>query len=123
MSSQEGCSKGWELGYPVGSAGRTRADWLKGRTSPARPMLHGAIVALAASLLGSCTSPPADPPHAHTDAGCRVIRADVVAIEQAYVLNRFAAFVPAGMMYALRHDVVAAESGAPAGARQRHAAA
>ena len=34
------------------------------------------------------------------------VTADVVAIEQAYVINRFAAFVPGGMLYALRRDVV-----------------
>lgn len=41
------------------------------------------------------------------DAQCgRIVKADVVAIEQAYLLNRFSAFVPAGMLFALRHDVV-----------------
>jgi len=37
----------------------------------------------------------------------RVVKADIVAIEQAYLLNRFSAFVPAGMLFALRRDVVA----------------
>ncbi len=42
-----------------------------------------------------------------TVAHCeRIIRADVVAIEQAYLLNRFSAFVPAGMLFALKRDVV-----------------
>lgn len=36
----------------------------------------------------------------------RIIRADVVAFEQAYLLNRFGAYVPAGMMFALKSDVV-----------------
>ncbi|AGI23130.1 multicopper oxidase [Pseudomonas sp. ATCC 13867] len=36
----------------------------------------------------------------------RTLRAEVVALEQAYVLNRFGAFNPAGMLYALRRDVV-----------------
>ncbi len=35
-----------------------------------------------------------------------IVKADVVAIEQAYLLNRFSAFVPAGMLFALRRDVV-----------------
>ncbi len=107
MSSQAWCSKGREPGFAFGPVGQAESGWLKGRGVRARLMLFGTIVASVASLLSSCTSPPADPPHAET--GCRVIRADVVAIEQAYVLNRFAAFVPAGMMYALRHDVVAAD--------------
>lgn len=39
----------------------------------------------------------------------------MVAIEQAYVLNRHAAFVPAGMLYALRHDVVPLDAARPLG--------
>lgn len=35
----------------------------------------------------------------------RVVHADVVALEQAVVLNRLGAFNPAGMLYALRRDV------------------
>jgi manganese oxidase len=39
--------------------------------------------------------------------GCeRVIRADVVALEQAIVVNRFGAFIPAGTLYALKGDIV-----------------
>ena len=37
----------------------------------------------------------------------RVITAKVVALEQVYTYNRFGAFNPAGLMYALRRDVVA----------------
>ena len=36
----------------------------------------------------------------------RTVIADVVALEQAMVLNRYGAFNPAGMLYALRRDVV-----------------
>jgi manganese oxidase len=55
-------------------------------------MLAGASVAHAQAL-----SPP----------GCeRMIRADVVALEQAIVVNRFGAFIPAGTLYALEGDVV-----------------
>ncbi len=35
----------------------------------------------------------------------KIIYADVVALEQAYEINRFSAFVPAGMLYALSSDV------------------
>ncbi|HKX32026.1 MAG TPA: copper oxidase [Blastocatellia bacterium] len=35
-----------------------------------------------------------------------VISADVVALEQVYIYNRFGAFNPEGMLYALRQDVV-----------------
>ncbi len=43
------------------------------------------------------------------------VKADVVAIEQAYVLNRFSAFVPAGMLYALRGDLVPLDDAKPIG--------
>ncbi len=36
----------------------------------------------------------------------RMIKAEVVALEQAIVLNRFGAFNPSGMLFALKHDVV-----------------
>lgn len=36
----------------------------------------------------------------------RILRAEVVAIEQAMVLNRYGAFNPAGMLFALKRDVV-----------------
>lgn len=36
----------------------------------------------------------------------RTIKAEVVALEQAVVLNRYGAFNPSGMLFALKHDVV-----------------
>lgn len=39
----------------------------------------------------------------------RTISAQVVALEQVYTYNRFGAFNPAGLVYALRRDVVASE--------------
>ena len=36
----------------------------------------------------------------------RTVVVEMVAVEQAIVLNRFGAFNPAGMLYALRRDVV-----------------
>ena len=39
----------------------------------------------------------------------RIIVASVVALEQAYTYNRFGSFNPAGMLYALRRDVVASQ--------------
>ena len=70
-----------------------------------------APIVMGALTVTSCTLPPSPPPPPPVvAASCeRIIRADIVALEQAYVLNRFAAFVPAGMLYALRDDVVAAD--------------
>ncbi|MFT3779652.1 MAG: hypothetical protein QM772_15500 [Ottowia sp.] len=77
-------------------------------------MRRGAAVLLAGGLLGACVNPP--PGQADAGATCaRTVHADVVAIEQAYVLNRHAAFVPAGMLYALRHDVVPVDGSRPLG--------
>ena len=112
MLSQAWCRKGRVPGSAMGRVARTSTAWLDGRKHPTRLMLHGTTAVWVASLLSACVSLPADSPDA--DTGCRrVIHADVVAIEQAYVLNRFAAFVPAGMLYALRHDVVAADASRP----------
>lgn len=41
----------------------------------------------------------------------RVITADVVALDQVYYYNRFGSFNPAGIMYALRRDVVMSSEG------------
>jgi manganese oxidase len=47
------------------------------------------------------------PSVAQTTTLCKkIVYADIVALEQAYEINRFSAFVPAGMLYALRDDVV-----------------
>ena len=57
----------------------------------------GAVALLAATVPVACVNAP--PGVDSADGSCRrVIHADVVAIEQAYVLNRHAAFVPAGML-------------------------
>ena len=75
---------------------------------------RGAVAVLAAVVPVACVNTP--PGVESADGSCRrVIHADVVAIEQAYVLNRHAAFVPAGMLYALRHDVVPLDAARPLG--------
>ncbi|HEY0004027.1 MAG TPA: multicopper oxidase domain-containing protein [Pyrinomonadaceae bacterium] len=52
---------------------------------------------------------PVPPPPAPT---CdRTITANVVAFDQVYTYNRFGAFNPAGMMYALRRDVIGSGPG------------
>jgi manganese oxidase len=47
---------------------------------------------------------------AQTPVCNRTVTADVVAFDQVYTYNRWGAFNPAGMMYALRRDVVAIDS-------------
>ena len=85
-----------------------------GRVRLARWAQRGAVALLIAAVPVACVNAP--PSTESADASCRrVIHADVVAIEQAYVLNRHAAFVPAGMLYALRHDVVPLDAARPLG--------
>ena len=76
-------------------------------------MTAAAGCALLSFLAGFVAAPAAAQPTAARPGGqpgapaCgAIVRADIVALEQSYLLNRFGAFVPAGMMFALRHDVV-----------------
>ncbi|HWW77463.1 MAG TPA: hypothetical protein VNZ44_18820, partial [Pyrinomonadaceae bacterium] len=59
---------------------------------------------IAASLLPA--APAAAPLPQATPTCNRTITADVVAFDQVYTYNRWGAFNPAGMMYALRRDIV-----------------
>ncbi len=76
-------------------------------------------VALAMSfLIFKSTATDAASPVASPGEVCtqdNTVTADVVALEQAYLLNRFSAFVPAGMLYALKSDVVALDGTSNAG--------
>ncbi|HSP79818.1 MAG TPA: copper oxidase, partial [Myxococcaceae bacterium] len=45
----------------------------------------------------------------------RVIKADVVALDQVYTYNRFGAYNPTGMIYALKRDVEAINPAVPVG--------
>lgn len=64
------------------------------------------------SLLGGCASPSMHQPMEYEvkKPVCeRIVKADVVALEQVYYYNRFGSFNPAGIMYALKRDVVTQE--------------
>ena len=84
-----------------------------------RALLVLAAVSLyGCSSLGPASSPSAPLPTSADKSACtaeRTLHADVVAFEQAYVLNRFGAYVPAGMMYALRRDLQAIDPSRAAG--------
>ncbi|HEV2844973.1 MAG TPA: hypothetical protein VG477_09015, partial [Thermoanaerobaculia bacterium] len=69
-----------------------------------RSFIRRGFLALAACLALSGLTPAA---HAQTPAGCaNVTYANVVALDQPWMWNRFGALEPQGMMYALRRDVV-----------------
>ncbi|WP_373048085.1 copper oxidase [Vulgatibacter sp.] len=56
-----------------------------------------------------------EPPTAPAPTCARTLRAQVVALDQVFTYNRFGAFNPVGMIYALRRDVVAMVSGTTPG--------
>src|SRR5215208_1609405 len=62
------------------------------------------VVLIAVSGVHAQTSPP-------TAACERTVKADVVALDQALIYNRLGAINPAGMIYALKNDVVAIDPG------------
>jgi hypothetical protein len=64
-----------------------------------RRRLPGAVCFLALSLAGHARAQSQDP------ACARTVRADVVAIDQAYQLNRLGTSRPGGLLFALRRDV------------------
>lgn len=79
--------------------------------------LRAATSITALVLVTACSSVPSTStqPEARECRPETTLHAEVVALEQAYVLNRFGAYVPAGMMYALKNDVVALQSGTEPG--------
>jgi hypothetical protein len=93
------------------------------RLPAAETLLSAAILALVSmscdaaqeqSSISRPTQLAPTPAISDTSQTCsRTIIADVVALEQAYVLNRFGAFVPAGLMYALKEDVVRRSGNGP----------
>jgi hypothetical protein len=65
------------------------------------------LLALGFVTLGLALLLAAPPVAAQTPAGCAgVTYADVVALDQPWLWNRYGALEPQGMMYALRRDVV-----------------
>ncbi len=102
---------------------RVLAGW---RGVPSANVFAKTGLLFAVALLVACGSVPsqkspgdqeanASPERPGYCTGSNTINAEVVALEQAYVLNRFGAYVPAGMMYALMRDVQAIDADKPAG--------
>ncbi len=69
-------------------------------------MRFSSVFNLMATLCGLCLTASANSALAPPEKCERLITAEIVAIEQAVVLNRYGAFNPAGMLYALMSDVV-----------------
>ncbi|MBA3242256.1 MAG: hypothetical protein H0T60_13590, partial [Acidobacteria bacterium] len=83
-------------------------------------VLIKAALSGASAALGSSTTTRAQQPGVaiiappEPEGPCaKTITANVVAFDQVYTYNRFGAFNPGGMMYALKRDVVAIEGTEP----------
>ncbi|MET0623676.1 MAG: Ig-like domain-containing protein [Pyrinomonadaceae bacterium] len=74
----------------------------------------GATATSAVVNVNVVAPPPVNPPPA---ACARTITARVVAFDQVFTYNRFGAFNPGGMMYALERDVVAIDAASGAASR------
>ncbi len=71
--------------------------------------LYLGLLFMLSGMLASCSQLKPQPKPDSLAAGCNpenTVRAHVVALEQVYFYNRFGAFNPGGMLYALRRDVV-----------------
>jgi manganese oxidase len=76
--------------------------------SPVAAVLGAMILSGCATMFTSSIAPK--PSSTALPKDCkRLITAEVVALEQAIVLNRYGAFNPAGMLFALKRDVVFVE--------------
>ncbi len=87
-----------------------RTDW---RIPLGRHGITSLLLTLTSAIWG-CAHPPVHEPLKHelVKPTCeRIITANVVALEQVYYYNRFGSFNPAGIMYALRRDVVKTSEG------------
>ncbi len=73
--------------------------------SSGRARFAGVVVGIAALVAGTSCS------HFHFQSIPRTIHADVVALDQRLVYNRFGSMNPYGMIYALKRDVVNASDG------------
>lgn len=94
--------------------GRSRSALsMEGRDASRFPLVLNAAMILSLSLLGwGCAKPQLPQSQLVVKPFCeRTITADVVALDQVYYYNRFGSFNPAGIMYALRRDVVKVSDG------------
>jgi len=102
----------------LGSAGFRAPGWFsEGSPIGRRQLGQLLLLTFLTGTLGACSSiippnplkPVEHEPLSHelVKPTCeRIIAADVVSLEQVYYYNRFGSFNPAGLMYALRRDVV-----------------
>ncbi|MEQ1636524.1 MAG: hypothetical protein ABL903_07520 [Methylococcales bacterium] len=91
--------------------------FLAGHQHSAKQLAHRFFTILGLLVLSSCFNPPEKPPLIGSNSAsdnnppqsrlCKsTVTAEVVALEQIITFNRFGAFNPAGMVYALKQDVV-----------------
>jgi hypothetical protein len=85
------------------------------RTSSSRFRFRLCLI-LGLLVAASWTSPGwTSGPRSNGETCARIVRADVVALDQCLTYNRFGTVLPTGMIYALRHDVIAVDDSAKTG--------
>jgi hypothetical protein len=67
-------------------------------------MILGLLVAGTGTDPARCAEPPSN-----AEKCARIVQADVVALDQCVIYNRFGTVLPSGMIYALRRDVVTSD--------------
>jgi manganese oxidase len=83
--------------------------------APVAPVFREMPEAPPLAPLPSAEPAATEPIQTQTPTCNKTVTANVVAFDQVYTYNRFGAFNPAGMIYALRRDVVAVDSSKPVG--------
>ena len=108
--------------YSVADVHRCQPAGATRRTEQWRTLKRSGAVSclfILTSVILGCTTPrhlPMKQAYEPIKPTCeRIITADVVALEQVYYYNRYGSFNPAGIMYALRRDVVRSKEGEESG--------
>ncbi len=102
-------STGLALGLILGFATTTTAQQLPGAGGPTAPNLNPVRKKSSPKTPGESIPDSGDATisvFSNPSFGYRVIKADVVALDQSIIYNRFGAFTSQSMIFALRRDVV-----------------
>jgi manganese oxidase len=84
-----------KISFDYRGAARRSAHWL-----------YMTLSLIFLATLVACEQKPSIPKPTASNECTRTVKADVVALDQLYYYNRLGAFNPAGLVYALRRDVV-----------------
>jgi hypothetical protein len=96
-----------ETAKPAPAAPKAETESVKTETPPATPPTNAAPATATAPATTMTSSAPVAPPAAPPMQQCtRTVKADVVAIPKALMLNRLGAAIPNAFVFALRSDTI-----------------